>query len=84
MGTGPDIELSIPPKLLAMQIYMDIIRHSQISCLRTNVPHDFVDIVIFHRGGVQLTYMYTLLKMLGYPQVGAYTGRWDGWHMPSQ
>ena len=40
-------------------------------------------IVIFTRGGVQLTYMYTLLKMLGYPQVSAYTGRWDGWHMPS-
>jgi thiosulfate/3-mercaptopyruvate sulfurtransferase len=41
-------------------------------------------IVIFTRGGVQLTYMYTLLKILGYPRVSAYTGRWDGWHMPSQ
>jgi len=40
-------------------------------------------IVIFTRGGVQLTYMYTLLKLLGYPQVSAYTGRWDGWDMPS-
>ena len=40
-------------------------------------------IVIFTRGGVQLTYMYTLLKMLGYPQVSAYNGRWSGWYMPS-
>jgi thiosulfate/3-mercaptopyruvate sulfurtransferase len=40
-------------------------------------------IVVFTRGGVQLTYMYTLLKLLGYPQVSAYTGRWDGWDMPS-
>ena len=40
-------------------------------------------IVIFTRGGVQLTYMYTLLKLLGYPQVSAYSGRWDGWDMPS-
>ena len=39
-------------------------------------------IVIFTRGGVQLTYMYTLLKLLGYPRVSAYTGRWDGWHVP--
>jgi 3-mercaptopyruvate sulfurtransferase SseA len=40
-------------------------------------------IVIFTRGGIQLTYMYTLLKLLGYPQVSAYNGRWDGWEMPS-
>jgi 3-mercaptopyruvate sulfurtransferase SseA len=40
-------------------------------------------IVIFTRGGVQLTYMYTLLKLLGYPQLSAYTGRWEGWDMPS-
>lgn len=40
-------------------------------------------IVIFTRGGVQLTYMYTLLKLLGYPQVSAYTGPWEGWEMPA-
>jgi thiosulfate/3-mercaptopyruvate sulfurtransferase len=40
-------------------------------------------IVIFTRGGIQLTYMYTLLKLLGFPQVSAYNGRWDGWEMPS-
>jgi len=39
--------------------------------------------VVFTRGGVQLTYMYTLLKLLGYPRVSAYTGRWDGWEIPS-
>jgi thiosulfate/3-mercaptopyruvate sulfurtransferase len=40
-------------------------------------------IVIFTRGGTQLAYTYTLLKLLGYPNVSAYTGRWDGWEMPS-
>ncbi|MFW6114970.1 MAG: sulfurtransferase [Thermodesulfobacteriota bacterium] len=40
-------------------------------------------IVVFTRGGVQLAYMYTLLRVLGYPQVSAYTGRWDGWFIPS-
>jgi 3-mercaptopyruvate sulfurtransferase SseA len=40
-------------------------------------------IVIFTRGGTQLAHMYTLLKLLGYPQVSAYNGRWDGWEMPS-
>ena len=40
-------------------------------------------IVIFTRGGVQLTYMYTLLKLLGFPQVSAYTGPWEGWEMPA-
>jgi thiosulfate/3-mercaptopyruvate sulfurtransferase len=40
-------------------------------------------VVIFTRGGFQLTYMYTLLKLLGYPQVSAYTGPWEGWEMPS-
>ena len=40
-------------------------------------------IVLFTRGGVQLTYMYTLLKLLGYPQVSAYAGRWNGWESPS-
>lgn len=39
-------------------------------------------IVIFTRGGVQLAYIYMLLKLLGYPQVSAYNGRWDGWEMP--
>ena len=39
-------------------------------------------IVIFTRGGMQMTYMYTLLKLLGYPQVSAYTGRWYGWEIP--
>jgi thiosulfate/3-mercaptopyruvate sulfurtransferase len=40
-------------------------------------------IVIFTRGGIQLTYMYALLKLLGFPQVSAYNGRWDGWEIPS-
>lgn len=40
-------------------------------------------IVVFTRGGVQLTYIYTLLKLLGYPQVSAYTGPWEGWEMPA-
>jgi thiosulfate/3-mercaptopyruvate sulfurtransferase len=40
-------------------------------------------IVIFTRGGAQLTYMYTLLKLLGFPQVSAYTGPWEGWEMPA-
>ena len=40
-------------------------------------------VVLFTRGGSQLAYMYTLFKMLGYPQVSAYTGRWDGWFMNS-
>ena len=40
-------------------------------------------IVIFTRGGLQLTYMYTMLKLLGYPKVSAYAGRWDGWESPS-
>jgi len=39
-------------------------------------------IVIFTRGGVQLAYIYMLLKLLGYPHVSAYNGRWDGWEMP--
>jgi 3-mercaptopyruvate sulfurtransferase SseA len=39
-------------------------------------------IVIFTRGGVQLAYIYMLLKLLGYPHVSVYNGRWDGWEMP--
>jgi thiosulfate/3-mercaptopyruvate sulfurtransferase len=40
-------------------------------------------VVIFTRGGLQLTYMFTLLKLLGFPQVSAYTGPWEDWEMPA-
>lgn len=40
-------------------------------------------IVIFTRGGFQATYMHTLLKLTGYPQVSVYTGPWTGWHLSS-
>ncbi len=40
-------------------------------------------VAIFTRGGLQLTYMYVLLKLSGYLRVSAYTGRWDGWEIPS-
>ena len=40
-------------------------------------------IVIFTRGGMQLAYMYTLLKLMGFPRVSAYNGPWAGWEMPT-
>jgi 3-mercaptopyruvate sulfurtransferase SseA len=36
-------------------------------------------VVIFTRGGIQVAHAYTVLKLLGYPDVAAYTGRWEGW-----
>jgi thiosulfate/3-mercaptopyruvate sulfurtransferase len=36
-------------------------------------------VVIFTRGGIQVAHSYTVLKLLGYPDVAAYTGRWEGW-----
>lgn len=40
-------------------------------------------VVVFHRGGMQLSYAFTLLKLLGYPQVSVYAGSWHGWEMPA-
>jgi thiosulfate/3-mercaptopyruvate sulfurtransferase len=40
-------------------------------------------IVLFTRGGVQLAHAFTVLKLLGFPNVSAYTGRWDGWEIPA-
>ena len=31
----------------------------------------------------QLGVLRTMLNLLGYSRVSAYTGRWDGWEMPS-
>jgi 3-mercaptopyruvate sulfurtransferase SseA len=39
-------------------------------------------IVLFTRGGVQLSHAWTVLKLLGYPDVSAFTGRWEGWDVP--
>jgi thiosulfate/3-mercaptopyruvate sulfurtransferase len=36
-------------------------------------------IVLFTRGGVQLTHSYTVLSLLGFKQVDFFTGKFDGW-----
>jgi thiosulfate/3-mercaptopyruvate sulfurtransferase len=36
-------------------------------------------VVLFTRGGLQLAHSFTVLKLLGYPQVDAFTGKWEGW-----
>jgi 3-mercaptopyruvate sulfurtransferase SseA len=40
-------------------------------------------VVIFTRGGIQLSHSYFVLKLLGFEKVGAYNGRWEGWEIPS-
>ena len=36
-------------------------------------------VVLFTRGGLQLAHGFTVLKLLGYPRVDAFTGKWEGW-----
>ena len=36
-------------------------------------------VVLFTRGGLQLAHGFTVLKLLGFPRVDAFTGKWEGW-----
>lgn len=36
-------------------------------------------VVIFTRGGLQLSHSYLVLKLLGYPRVDAFSGEFEGW-----
>lgn len=36
-------------------------------------------VIVFTRGGIQVAHTFTVLKLLGYANVAAYTGRWEGW-----
>ena len=36
-------------------------------------------VVIFTRGGLQLSHSYTVLNLLGYPKVDFFTGKFEGW-----
>lgn len=36
-------------------------------------------VVIFSRGGVQLSHTFTVLKLLGYDEVDLFAGRFEGW-----
>lgn len=36
-------------------------------------------VIIFTRGGIQVAHTFTVLKLLGYGNVAAYSGRWEGW-----
>lgn len=40
-------------------------------------------IIIFARGGLQLSQTYLVLKLLGYDDVQAFEGKWDGWVNPA-
>ena len=39
-------------------------------------------VVIFARGGLQLTQTFTVLKLLGFERVDAFEGKWEGWVNP--
>jgi 3-mercaptopyruvate sulfurtransferase SseA len=36
-------------------------------------------VIIYARGGYQLTHTYTVLSMLGYKDVDFYNGKFEGW-----
>ena len=36
-------------------------------------------VVLFSRGGLQLAHSYLTLKLLGYPRVDAFAGKFEGW-----
>ena len=36
-------------------------------------------VVLFTRGGVQLTHSYTVLSLLGFKNVDFFTGKFEGW-----
>lgn len=40
-------------------------------------------VIIFARGGLQLSQTYLVLKLLGYEDVQAFEGKWDGWVNPA-
>ncbi|QOU04431.1 hypothetical protein IM720_27700 [Pseudomonas fluorescens] len=40
-------------------------------------------VVLFTRGGLQLSQAFTVLKLLGFPNVDAFEGKWDGWENPA-
>lgn len=40
-------------------------------------------VVIFARGGLQLSQAYTVLKLLGYEKVDVFAGKWEGWVNPA-
>ncbi|QXZ10061.1 hypothetical protein KUF54_01980 [Comamonas sp. Y33R10-2] len=39
-------------------------------------------VIIFARGGLQLSQTFTVLKMLGFEKVDAFEGKWEGWVNP--
>lgn len=39
-------------------------------------------VIIFARGGLQLSQTFTVLKMLGFENVDAFEGKWEGWVNP--
>lgn len=40
-------------------------------------------VIVFARGGLQLSQTYLVLKLLGYENVQAFEGKWDGWVNPA-
>jgi 3-mercaptopyruvate sulfurtransferase SseA len=40
-------------------------------------------IILFTRGGFQAAHSYTVLKLLGYPNVDVFNGKWEGWFNPA-
>jgi 3-mercaptopyruvate sulfurtransferase SseA len=40
-------------------------------------------VIVFARGGLQLSQTYLVLKLLGYDNVQAFEGKWDGWVNPA-
>jgi thiosulfate/3-mercaptopyruvate sulfurtransferase len=36
-------------------------------------------VILFTRGGVQLTHSYTVLSLLGFKNVNFFTGKFEGW-----
>ena len=36
-------------------------------------------VILFSRGGLQLAHSYLTLKLLGYPRVDAFVGKFEGW-----
>ena len=39
-------------------------------------------VIIFARGGLQLSQAFTVLKLLGFEKVDAFEGKWEGWVNP--
>src|SRR5690606_33134754 len=42
-----------------------------------DTPHK--QVILFTRGGVQLTHSYTVLSLLGFKNVNFFTGKFEGW-----